>query len=315
MKIHEYQGKDIFRKYGIPVPRASRCSIAEGAKAAAQKLIDETGNEVVVVKAQIHAGGRGKGGGVKVVKGAAAAQEAADEDPRHARSSRTRPGPRARRCSACYIEQGLDIARELYLALRRRPRDAPRRGHGVDRGRHGDRGGRRQARRRRSSRSHVDPAVGLAAATRRASSRSRSASTGRRAQGVRASSSTQLYELFIEGRLLAARDQPADRHQGRRRHRARREDQLRRQRRRSATRSGTSCATCDEEDPVELEAKEAGPQLHLARRQHRLPRERRRPRDGDDGHHQARRRRARELPRRRRRRHARSRSPRRSRSS
>ena len=69
MKIHEYQGKQIFSRYGIAVPRGIACFSAEAAKSAAEQLIRETANPIVVVKAQIHAGGRGKAGGVKVVKG------------------------------------------------------------------------------------------------------------------------------------------------------------------------------------------------------------------------------------------------------
>src|SRR6058998_1560400 len=64
MKIHEYQGKEIFRKFGIPTPRGFPCFSTEEAVAAAKTL----GGKVWVVKAQIHAGGRGKGGGVKVAK-------------------------------------------------------------------------------------------------------------------------------------------------------------------------------------------------------------------------------------------------------
>src|SRR5690606_7389771 len=79
MKIHEYQGKQIFARYGIPIPKGiAAFSVAE-AEAAAKKLIAETGSEVCVVKAQIHAGGRGKGGGVKVVKGVDAAKQAAEK--------------------------------------------------------------------------------------------------------------------------------------------------------------------------------------------------------------------------------------------
>ena len=78
MKIHEYQAKELYQKYGIPTPKGIPCFNVDEAEAAAAKLIEETGNEVVVVKAQIHAGGRGKAGGVKVVKGAAAAKEAAE---------------------------------------------------------------------------------------------------------------------------------------------------------------------------------------------------------------------------------------------
>ena len=76
MNIHEYQAKELYRKYGIPVPKGIPCMSPEEAKTAAEQLIDETGNEVVVVKAQIHAGGRGKAGGVKVVKGVDAAAAA-----------------------------------------------------------------------------------------------------------------------------------------------------------------------------------------------------------------------------------------------
>src|SRR6188508_484272 len=64
MKIHEYQGKEIFRKYGLPTPRGFAAFSVDEAVDAAKKL----GGKVWVVKAQIHAGGRGKGGGVKVAK-------------------------------------------------------------------------------------------------------------------------------------------------------------------------------------------------------------------------------------------------------
>ena len=79
MNIHEYQAKELYRKYGIPVPKGIACMSVEEATAAAEKLIEETGNEAIVVKAQIHAGGRGKAGGVKVVKGVQAATAAATE--------------------------------------------------------------------------------------------------------------------------------------------------------------------------------------------------------------------------------------------
>ena len=64
MKIHEYQGKEIFRKFGLPTPRGIACFSVDEAVEAAKKL----GGAVWVVKAQIHAGGRGKGGGVKLAK-------------------------------------------------------------------------------------------------------------------------------------------------------------------------------------------------------------------------------------------------------
>ncbi|MDD9966036.1 MAG: ADP-forming succinate--CoA ligase subunit beta [Myxococcales bacterium] len=116
MNVHEYQAKDVFRKYGIPVPKGTPLMEPGGAKAAAQKLIDETGSEVVVVKAQIHAGGRGKAGGVKVVKGAAAAQAAADEI--YGKTLVThQTGPEGKKVQRLLVEQGVGIDRELYLAL------------------------------------------------------------------------------------------------------------------------------------------------------------------------------------------------------
>jgi succinyl-CoA synthetase beta subunit len=115
MNIHEYQGKDLFRKYGIPVPKGIPAfSVAEAASAA-EKLIAETGNEVVVVKAQIHAGGRGKAGGVKVVKGPAAAKEAAEKIFGSTLVTH-QTGPEGKKVQRLLVEQGLPIARELYLA-------------------------------------------------------------------------------------------------------------------------------------------------------------------------------------------------------
>src|SRR4051812_10633444 len=75
MKLHEYQAKQIFARFGVPIPKGKVVLKKEDVEATAKSLIAETGNEVVVVKAQIHAGGRGKGGGVKVAKGLAAAVE------------------------------------------------------------------------------------------------------------------------------------------------------------------------------------------------------------------------------------------------
>jgi succinyl-CoA synthetase beta subunit len=116
MNLHEYQAKDILRRYGVPVPKNTPLLEPKGAKAAAQKLIDETQNEVVVVKAQIHAGGRGKAGGVKVVKGADAAQKAADELFGKVLVTH-QTGPEGKKVQRLLVEQGLAIGRELYLAL------------------------------------------------------------------------------------------------------------------------------------------------------------------------------------------------------
>ena len=76
MKIHEFQAKELLRQYGIPVPESIVVEHADGAATAYQEL----GGELAVVKAQIHAGGRGKGGGVKLVRSAEEAAEAAADE-------------------------------------------------------------------------------------------------------------------------------------------------------------------------------------------------------------------------------------------
>ncbi|MBW2223736.1 MAG: ADP-forming succinate--CoA ligase subunit beta [Deltaproteobacteria bacterium] len=116
MNIHEYQAKELYRKYGIPVPQGIACMSVEEATAAATKLIEETGSEVVVVKAQIHAGGRGKAGGVKVVKGVAAATEAATDILGKTLVTH-QTGPEGKVVQRLLVEQGLAIKSELYLAL------------------------------------------------------------------------------------------------------------------------------------------------------------------------------------------------------
>ncbi len=116
MNIHEYQGKELFRKYGIPVPKGIPAFTVEEARNAASQLIKETENDVVVVKAQIHAGGRGKGGGVKVVKGVAEATEKA-EAILGMQLVTHQTGPEGKKVQRLLVEQGLPIARELYLAL------------------------------------------------------------------------------------------------------------------------------------------------------------------------------------------------------
>ena len=117
MKIHEYQGKQIFQKYGIPTPKGYPVFQASEAEGIAKKLIDDTKIAVVVVKAQIHAGGRGKGGGVKVVKGGPAEAKAVAEKLLGMQLITHQTGPEGQKVQRLYIEQGLDIARELYLSL------------------------------------------------------------------------------------------------------------------------------------------------------------------------------------------------------
>src|SRR6188472_2166917 len=117
MKIHEYQGKQIFQRYGIATPKGYPVFTAAEAEEAAKKLIDETKIPVVVVKAQIHAGGRGKGGGVKVVKGGPAEVKSVADKLLGMQLITHQTGPEGQKVQRLYVEQGLDIARELYLGL------------------------------------------------------------------------------------------------------------------------------------------------------------------------------------------------------
>ncbi|MDI3285032.1 ADP-forming succinate--CoA ligase subunit beta [Polyangium sp. 15x6] len=117
MKIHEYQAKQIFARYGIPVPKGEPAFSVAEAEAAAKRLIEATGIPVVVVKAQIHAGGRGKGGGVKVAKGGVAEARKLAEQILGMQLITVQTGPEGQKVRRLYIEQGLDIDREIYLAL------------------------------------------------------------------------------------------------------------------------------------------------------------------------------------------------------
>ncbi len=112
MKIHEYQAKSILAKYGVPVPQGEVVDTADAAAQTATRL----GGSVSVVKAQIHAGGRGKGGGVKVVKSAAEARAAAEQILGMTLVTH-QTGPRGQRVGRVLVEQGLSIARELYLGI------------------------------------------------------------------------------------------------------------------------------------------------------------------------------------------------------
>jgi succinyl-CoA synthetase beta subunit len=112
LKIHEYQGKEIFRKFGVPTPRGFPAFSVEEAVGAAKKL----GGTVWVVKAQIHAGGRGKGGGVKLAKSL--------EEVRTVSSSilgmqlkTHQTGPEGQKVRRLLIEEGADIKKELYVGM------------------------------------------------------------------------------------------------------------------------------------------------------------------------------------------------------
>jgi succinyl-CoA synthetase beta subunit len=112
MKIHEYQAKAILAKYGVPVPQGEVVDTADAAAQVAGRL----GGAVSVVKAQIHAGGRGKGGGVKVVKSVDDARAAAEKI-LGMNLVTHQTGPRGQRVGRVLVEQGLSIARELYLGI------------------------------------------------------------------------------------------------------------------------------------------------------------------------------------------------------
>ncbi len=116
MKLHEHQGKQLLVRYGVPVPiGVPAFSIAE-ADAAIDEVLTKSGGSVVVVKAQIHAGGRGKGGGVKVAKDATIARAAARKI-FGMQLITLQTGPEGKKVGRLLIEQGLDIAREIYVAL------------------------------------------------------------------------------------------------------------------------------------------------------------------------------------------------------
>ena len=112
MKIHEYQGKEILRQYGVPVPRGIACFSVDEAMNAARTL----GGPVWVVKAQIHAGGRGKGGGVKLAR-------SMDEVRAHAGAilgmqlKTHQTGPDGQKVRRLLIEEGADIRKELYVGM------------------------------------------------------------------------------------------------------------------------------------------------------------------------------------------------------
>ncbi len=133
MKIHEYQAKELMGARGVSVPSGRLATTVEEAVAAVRPLIESTGNPVVVVKSQIHAGGRGKGrfrehpdlGGVNVVldglKGGVSAAEAAVRGLAERMLGSTlvtvQTGPEGKQVNRLYVEQGIDIERELYLSV------------------------------------------------------------------------------------------------------------------------------------------------------------------------------------------------------
>jgi succinyl-CoA synthetase beta subunit len=115
MKIHEYQGKEILKKFGVAVPRGSMATTREEAESVAKDLLD-AGASGVVVKAQIHAGGRGKGGGVKLAKSVEEAGELAGKI-LGMKLVTHQTGPEGRIVHRLLIEETLPIEKELYLGI------------------------------------------------------------------------------------------------------------------------------------------------------------------------------------------------------
>jgi succinyl-CoA synthetase beta subunit len=112
MKIHEYQGKELFRRFGVPVPRGVPAFTVDEAVKAAQSL----GGPVWVVKAQIHAGGRGKGGGVKLARSIDEVKQRASEI-LGMQLVTHQTGPGGQKVRRLLIEEGADIAKELYVGM------------------------------------------------------------------------------------------------------------------------------------------------------------------------------------------------------
>jgi len=112
VNIHEYQAKEILRRYKVNVPRGSVANTAAEAEAAAQSL----GAGVCVVKAQVHAGGRGKGGGIKLAKSPAEARDIAAKMI-GMKLVTHQTGPEGKEVHRVLVEEGCDIGRELYLGM------------------------------------------------------------------------------------------------------------------------------------------------------------------------------------------------------
>ena len=288
MNIHEYQAKELYRQYGVPTSAGFPAFTVEEAVAAAQKLP----GPVWVVKAQIHAGGRGKGtfkekdagdkGGVRLARSIDEVKAAASQ-----MLGRTlvtvQTGSAGRLVRRLYIEDGSQIARELYLSAlvdRATSRIAfiasTEGGMDIEKVAHETP--------EKIFTLSIDPAAGYSAYHGRKIAFALGLSGGEINQCV--AMVGKLYRLFVEkdmslleinplvvtkdGKLICARCQV----------------QLRRQRAVPAPRDRRACATSTRR-MRRRSGVQVRPDLRRARRQHRLPGQRRGSRDGDDGHHQA----------------------------
>ncbi len=112
MKVHEYQAKEIFKEYGIPVPKGGLATTSQEAR----KVAEEVGGDIWVVKAQIHAGGRGKGGGVKLARSLDEVEQLAGQIiGMNLVTHQT--GPEGKLVKKVLVEQGLNIEKELYMGM------------------------------------------------------------------------------------------------------------------------------------------------------------------------------------------------------
>src|ERR1700745_2020282 len=112
MNVHEYQGKEILRRYGVATPRGIACFSVSEADAAAREI----GGKIWVVKAQIHAGGRGKGGGVKVARSFEEVHDFASKILGMTLVTH-QTGPEGRLVKRLLVEEGADIRKELYVGM------------------------------------------------------------------------------------------------------------------------------------------------------------------------------------------------------
>ena len=275
MDLFEYQARDLFAEHGVPVLAGAVAETPEEARA--RRRAARGGR--VVVKAQVKTGGRGKAGGVKLADDPADAEAKAGADPRHGHQGPHGPPGDAR--------AGRRHRGGVLLLLPARPRQPHLPGHGLARGRHGHRGGRRRPSPRRwpGSRSTPSPASTTPRPARSPSAASFPAEVARPGRRGRI---VKLWDVFVKRGRHAGRGQPAG--QDRRRHASSRSTA-----RSPSTRTPTSATPttrrCDDKRrrrPARGRGQGEGPQLRQARRRGRHHRQRRRP-----GHEHPRRRRVR----------------------
>ena len=295
MNLHEYQSKRLFADYGIAVPRGIPADSAD----AAVKAAEELGGELWVVKAQVHAGGRGKAGGVKLARTLDEVRDYAD-GMLGTQLVTHQSGPEGLPVNVVYIEEGSEIDRELYLSMLV-DREVSRISFIASAAGGMDIEKVAEETPEKIFTVVVAPDAGL----QDYQARQLAFGLGLDKQQMRqfACLIKKLYRLYLDCDASLIEVNPLITNEGRRHRCARRQDQHRRQRTVPAAPKSPSCAIPSQEDEAGARGGRTRPQLRFARRQHRLHGERRGPGDGNDGPDQAARRRAGQLPGRRRRRH------------